>query len=173
MAGMQLPVEPRSRTTFVFDCRTPIDQIVPLTITPDGVHFRREQGHYVTGTTPINDVAVDHDDLDPRRNEFEDQIWPVLARWVPQFDEISIVTSWGGHYAYNVLDQNLVIGPAPHLDNFIFANGFSGHGLQQSPAVGRAVMELITYGEYRSIDMSQLGFDRILRDEPFLEKAII
>ena len=173
MAGLALPIEPRSRSTFVFDCRTPIEGNVPLTVTPDGVHFRRERQHYVTGAVPTDDRAVDHDDLDVRSGEFEELIWPVLAEYVPQFERIAVVASWGGHYAYNVLDHNLVIGPADEVDNFMFANGFSGHGLQQAPAVGRAISELITYGEYRTLDLSPLGYERIVRNEPFVEAAII
>ncbi len=84
-----------------------------------------------------------------------------------------MLRGWAGHYAYNTLDQNAIVGPAPHPSNFIFANGFSGHGLQQSPAVGRAVSELITYGGYRSLDVTGLGYERILANEPFPETAII
>ena len=57
--------------------------------------------------------------------------------------------------------------------NFVFANGFSGHGLQQGPAVGRAVSELITYGEYRTLDLTPLGYERVLKNEPFLESVVI
>lgn len=173
MVGLALPVEPRVRTTFVFDCRTPIEQNVPLTILPEGWHFRREHQHFVTSITPPNDTAVDYDDFAAREDEFEELIWPVLAERVPQFDRVSIVASWAGHYAYNVLDHNTVIGPSDEVDNFIFANGFSGHGLQQSPAVGRGVSELVTYGEFRTLDMTELGYGRIARNEPFLETAII
>lgn len=173
MVGLELPVEPRVRSTFVFDCHEPIDQVVPLTITPQGVHFRREQTHFVTGATPVSDPRADYDDLRVRGDEFEELIWPVLAERVPQFDRISVVTSWAGHYSVNLLDHNMVIGPTDSVENFYFANGFSGHGMQQSPAVGRGLSELIAYGEYRTIDMSSLGYDRILRNEPMLELAVI
>ncbi|MFV1991360.1 MAG: NAD(P)/FAD-dependent oxidoreductase [Acidimicrobiales bacterium] len=173
MVGLRLPVEPRSRSSFVFACRESIDQLVPLTITPEGVHFRRDQQNYVTGTPPLDDRVVDYNDLAVRTEQFEDQIWPVLAAYVPQFDRISVVASWGGQYAYNVLDQNMIVGTGSEIENFIFANGFSGHGLQQSPAVGRGVSELVTYGEYRTLDLSELGFERVRRNEPFLETAII
>ena len=59
------------------------------------------------------------------------------------------------------------------MTNFIFQNGFSGHGLQQGPAVGRAVMELITYGGYRSIDLTDMCYERIAENRPFLEQAIV
>jgi glycine/D-amino acid oxidase-like deaminating enzyme len=173
MAGLDLPVEPRARTSFVFDCRQPIDGVVPLTITPAGVHFRREQNHYMCGAVPSVDVAVDYDDLAIRHEEFEEQIWPVLARYVPQFDRVHVVASWGGQYDYNTLDHNLVIGASEEVGNFVFVNGFSGHGLQQGPAVGRGVSELITYGEYRTIDLTPLGYERIVKHAPILESAVI
>jgi len=173
MVGLDLPVEPRARTSFVFDCRTPIEENVPLTITPAGVHFRREQNHYMCGAVPLVDDAVDPTDLAARSDEFDDLIWPVLARYVPQFDRVSVVSSWGGQYDYNTLDHNLVIGPSEQVGNFVFANGFSGHGLQQGPAVGRGVSEMITYGEYRTIDLTPLGYERIVTGTPILESAVI
>jgi len=173
MAGLELPVEPRARTSFVFACRTPIDHDVPLTITPNGVHFHREQQHFTSGAVPSDDVAIAPDDFDVRHDEFEDLIWPTLATYVPQFDQIGVVASWGGQYDYNTMDHNLVIGPGSRVGNFLFANGFSGHGLQQGPAVGRGLAELITYGEFRSIDLTPLGYGRIERNEPIVEHAII
>ena len=173
MVGLDLPVEPRARTSFVFDCRTPIPHNVPLTITPEGVHFRREQHHYMTGGVPENDAAVDYHDFRIRHDEFEEQIWPTVAKYVPVFDQIAKVASWGGQYAYNTLDHNLILGSAPSLANFIFANGFSGHGLQQGPATGRAVSELITYGEFRTLDLSALSYERVLNNEPFFEDMVI
>jgi glycine/D-amino acid oxidase-like deaminating enzyme len=88
------------------------------------------------------------------------------------FEAIKVVTAWAGHYAYNVLDQNAIIGPHPSLRNFFFANGFSGHGVQQAPAVGRAISEYIVYGKYVSLDLSDLGFDRILEGRAVLEKNV-
>jgi len=173
MVGLSVPVEPRARTSFVFDCRTVIEENVPLTITPEGVHFRREQSHYMTGGVPENDVAIDYDDWEIRHDEFEEQIWPTVAKYVPAFDQIHKVTSWGGQYAYNTLDHNLIIGASPDLPNFYFGNGFSGHGMQQSPAVGRGLSELITYGEYRTLDMTPLGYERVLNNEPFYENVVI
>ncbi len=173
MAGLDLPIEPRARTSFMFDCRTPIEQVVPLTVTPAGVHFRRDQQHFMCGAVPVDDVEIDPDDFDVRDDEFVEQIWPVVARYVPQFDQVGIVTSWGGQYDYNTLDHNLIIGAGSEIANFMFANGFSGHGLQQGPAVGRGLSELIVHGEFRTIDLSPLGYSRIERNEPIIEQAII
>ncbi|MEL6965270.1 MAG: FAD-binding oxidoreductase, partial [Pseudomonadota bacterium] len=119
------------------------------------------------------DPAVDFDDFAMDHDIFERKLWPVLAHRVPAFERIKVLNSWVGHYAYNTLDQNAVIGPHPDVPNFIFMNGFSGHGLQQSPAMGRAVSELIAYGSFRELDLSPLGYERVLCGEPLLEKAVI
>lgn len=113
------------------------------------------------------------DDFDPRHNEFEDIIWPALAARSKNFEAIKPLRFWAGHYAYNTLDQNAVIGPHPDIANFLFANGFSGHGLQQAPAVGRALAEWICYGEYRSLDFTPLGYERIVTNTPLLERCVI
>ena len=80
---------------------------------------------------------------------------------------------WAGHYAFNTLDQNAIVGPHTEVENFIFLNGFSGHGFQQSPALGRGASELLAYGEFRALDLSPFGYDRIAENRPFLEKAVI
>ncbi len=173
MAGFDLPVEPRQRSVFVFDCRAEIQHDFPLTIDTSGVWVRRDPPYFLAGGVPDDDVAVDQDDFKVRHDEFHDQIWPALAHRIPVFDKISVKRSWAGHYSYNTLDQNAIVGPAPGLDNFIFANGFSGHGLQQGAGVGRAINELICYSEYRSIDLTPLGYERVIQHQPFMEDAII
>lgn len=82
-------------------------------------------------------------------------------------------SSWAGFYDYNTLDQNGIIGTHPMISNMYFATGFSGHGLQHSPAVGRAVAELILDGNFQTLDLSAFGFKRILTQEPMLERNIV
>jgi glycine/D-amino acid oxidase-like deaminating enzyme len=174
MVGLELPVEPRIRSLFSFDCRESLGgSLLPLTIDPCGVHVRTDPPHYLTGVTPDPDLEVDPDDFRVRHDEWEEQVWPALAHRIPAFERIGVTHTWAGHYAYNTLDQNAVVGPAGPVPNFLFANGFSGHGLQQSPGVGRAISELITYGEYQTLDLRELGYDRILRAEPFVERSVI
>ncbi len=173
MAGLDLPVEPRKRFTFVFDAAEPLARDLPLTIDPTGVHVRSEGTAYMTGCPPEVDVAVAYDDFSMDDDIFEEKIWPSLAHRIPAFERIRVVTRWAGHYAYNTVDHNVVIGPHHEVSNFIYVCGFSGHGLQQSPAMGRGASELITYGDYRALDLSPLGFERIVKGEPFIETAII
>ena len=174
MAGFDLPVEPRRRFSFVFAAETPLDRDLPLTIDPIGVHMRSDGKHYLCGCPPDDgDPAAAFDDFAMDHDIFEQKVWPALANRVPSFERIKLLNGWVGHYAYNTLDHNAVIGPHPEVPNFIFMNGFSGHGLQQSPAMGRGVAELIAHGSFRSLDLSPLGYERIIRNEPLLERAVI
>ncbi|MEM7214293.1 MAG: FAD-binding oxidoreductase [Pseudomonadota bacterium] len=173
MAGIEIPVEPRKRYTFIFDAANPLDQDLPLTIDPSGVHMRTDGQYYLAGCPPDVDPAVDYDDFAADHAIWEEKVWPVIAHRIPQFEAIKLTNSWVGHYAFNTLDQNAIIGPHTKVENFIFVNGFSGHGFQQSPAMGRGIAEWITYGEYRSLDLSPFGFERIENNEPFAEKAVI
>ncbi len=172
-AGVQIPVRPRKRFVFVFDCRAPMIEHCPLTIDPSGTYFRPEGAYYVCGVSPP--PAEDHDclDFDVDYRYFDERIWPVLAGRVPAFEAIKLFNAWAGHYAYNTLDQNAIIGTHPAVANLYFANGFSGHGLQQSPAVGRAIAELIVYGEYRTLDVSALSVQRIVDGRPLREHNVL
>lgn len=180
MAGITLPVEPRKRTLFVYDCAaTPEGSAtvnggrLPLMIDPSGVFCRPEGRFFLTGGVPVDDPAVPFDDFEPRYHEFEDIIWPALAARSPAFEAIKVVNQWAGHYDFNRLDHNLIVGRHPEVSNFVFANGFSGHGLQQGPAAGRGVAELIIYGGFRTLDLTQVGYERIAENRPFIEKAVI
>ena len=173
MAGIEMPVEPRKRYTFIFDAEQPLDRDLPLTIDPTGVHMRTDGQYYLAGCPPDDDPAVDYDDFEADHSIWQEKVWPIIATRIPQFEAIKVVNSWVGHYAYNTFDQNAILGPHSTVENFLFVNGFSGHGLQQSPAMGRGTAELITYGEYRSLDLTPYNFDRIERNDRFKEKAII
>lgn len=173
MAGLDLPVEPRKRYTFIFDAETPLDQDLPLTIDPSGVHMRSDGKYYLAGCPPDEDPAVAYDDFHFDHGLFENKVWPVLAHRVPQFEAIKLINAWVGHYAFNAFDQNAIVGPHPEVRNFIFCNGFSGHGLQQSPAIGRGVAEYLTYGSFRSLDLGPFTYDRIPANQSLVEKAVI
>ena len=174
MARIDMPVEPRKRFTWVFTAETPLSQDLPLTIDPSGVHVRQDgPTTYLAGAPADPDPAVEPDDFVMDHSRWQDHVWPIIATRIPAFERIRIVTEWAGHYAYNTLDQNAILGPHPEIGNFIFQNGFSGHGLQQSPAMGRGIAEWLTYGTYRSLDLTPFSFDRVVENRPLLERAII
>jgi glycine/D-amino acid oxidase-like deaminating enzyme len=172
-AGIALPVERRKRTNFSFACAAPPAGALPLMVDPSGVWVRPEGRQFICGCSPVEDPPVGPDDFEPRYREFDDIIWPALAARSPAFEAIKMQAMWAGHYAYNVLDQNAVTGAHPEIGNFYFANGFSGHGVQQAPAIGRGVAELVALGGYKSLDLSPLGYERILRNEPLQERCVI
>jgi FAD-dependent oxidoreductase domain-containing protein 1 len=172
MAGIELPIRPRKRFVFVFDCKEPVER-APLLIDPSGVYFRPEGANFIGGVSPPEDQDPDCFDFEIDYRLFEEVVWPALAERVPAFEAIKLIRAWAGHYDYNTLDQNAILGPHPEVRNFYFANGFSGHGLQQSPAVGRATAELITHGAYRSIDLTRFGYERVLRGEPIVELNVV
>lgn len=172
MAGLDLPVEPRKRTVFVIDAPNARHPDAPLLV-DTGFYLRPEQGHWITATVPSEDGPCGVDDFEPNLNLFEDVIWEQLYNRAPGFDAVKVVRHWVGHYAYNTLDQNAILGPHPDLPNLFFMNGFSGHGLQQSPAVGRGVAEHILTGGWQSLDLSDLSVDRVLTGKPFPEAAVV
>ena len=174
MAGIALPVEPRIRFSWVFRAEAPLPRDLPLTIDPSGVHVRENGGGtYLAGAGPLVDAAREPDDFAMDAELWMDRVWPALAHRVPSFERIRVLSEWAGHYDFNTLDQNAVLGPHPKVANFHFMNGFSGHGLQQSPAMGRGLAEWLTYGAYRTLDLAPFHFDRIAANRPLPERAII
>jgi sarcosine oxidase len=171
-AGIDLPVRPRKRIVYVFDCRNGPER-APLIVDPTGVWCRPEGTGFIGGISPAEPDDPDTTDLEIDYRWYEEVVWPTLAHRIPAFEAIKLVRAWVGHYDYNTLDQNAILGPHPELKNFYFANGFSGHGLQQSPAVGRAIAELIVHGGYRSIDLGRFGYERVLRQAPLFEINVV
>jgi len=174
MAGIEIPVEPRKRFSWIFAAEEPLDQDLPLTIDPSGVHVRENGGGtYQCGGHSDIDPAVDFDDFVMDFDIWENHVWPILATRIPQFEAIKVQNEWAGHYAYNTFDHNAILGPHTQVENFFFLNGFSGHGLQQSPAMGRGAAEMLIYGEYRTLDMTPFNYARIPNNNPIIEKAVI
>ena len=172
IVGLSLPVEPRKRTIFVIDAPNARHPDSPLLI-DEGFYIRPERGHWLTATVPQDDKACDPNDFEPDLEIFEEVIWPQLYHRCPGFDAVKVVRHWVGHYEYNTLDQNAILGPHPALPNLYLCNGFSGHGLQQSPAVGRGLAEHILTGGWQSLDLSDLAIDRVLAGKPFRERAVV
>ncbi|MFM2422239.1 MAG: hypothetical protein RL291_769 [Pseudomonadota bacterium] len=172
LTGLDLPVEPRKRYVYVVDCRNAPESLhkAPLTVDPSGVWFRPEGHMFICGVSPEEADEPKDGDLDYIDDQpFEEIVWPTLAARVPAFEALKRVSAWAGFYDYNTLDQNGIIGPHPELTNFLFCNGFSGHGLQQGYAAGRAVAELIVDGRFTTIDLQRFGYGRIRANRPLLE----
>jgi len=171
-AGIALPVESHKRCIFHFTSPAKVDQC-PLVVDPSGAYFRPEGNGYICGISPPEEQDPECFDFEVQHALFDDVLWPLLAARVPGFEAVRLQSSWAGHYDMNTVDHNLILGAHPELENLLFANGFSGHGMQQSPAVGRALSELVTYGEFRTLDLSAFGWQRILANQPLLEINVV
>jgi glycine/D-amino acid oxidase-like deaminating enzyme len=170
--GVEIPVRSRKRCVFVFEAK-PRWPLCPLVINTDGVYFRPEGGLYVAGYSPPEAEDPDSDDFEVIWSQFDEVLWPSLARRVPAFESLKLVRAWAGHYDLNLFDHNAIVGRLPGYDNAYIAAGFSGHGVQQSPAVGRGLAELIARGRYVALDLTEFGYERIEAGRPLLERNVI
>ncbi|XP_044293364.1 FAD-dependent oxidoreductase domain-containing protein 1 isoform X1 [Varanus komodoensis] len=175
LSGIKLPVEPRKRYVYVWHSPDGPGLECPMLIDTTGAYFRREgvAGNYLGGLSPTEEEEPDIQDLEVDHEFFQEKVWPKLAHRVPHFESLKVKSSWAGYYDYNTFDQSPVIGMHPLVDNLYFATGFSGHGLQQAPAVGEAVAELILNGRFKSIDLEKFSFSRFIKGTKALEKNII
>jgi glycine/D-amino acid oxidase-like deaminating enzyme len=171
-AGAELPVEARKRYVFTFACREKLAAF-PLLIDPGGVYVRPEGELYICGASPAEHAEPAATDFEVDHGFFEDTVWPALAARVPAFEQIRPGRAWAGHYDFNTFDQNAIVGLLPGYDNLLVATGFSGHGLQQAPAVGRGLAERIVHGRYKTLDLSPLGAERIAAGQPLTEENVV
>jgi len=170
MVGVDLPVFARRRTVYVISCPTAMNPF-PLLIDPTGFWIRPEGTKFIAGFSPASDL--DDQPLEPDYDSFEDHLWPALAHRIPAFEEAKLERAWAGYFEMNTVDYNAILGPPPSLDNFLFMNGFSGHGMQQAPVIGRAIAELILLGRFHTLDLSDLLFARIAENRPLREANVI
>lgn len=170
-AGFELPVRARKRDVFVFSSPATLTDC-PLVIDPAGFWFRPEGSVFLCGAPPRGD---DGDDVPLEAIDhalFDDWLWPRLARRVPAFAALRLRRAWAGYYEMNTVDHNGLVGPLP-AGNVYAACGFSGHGMQQAPAVGRALAELVATGAYRTVDLSPLAPERLRTGRLLVERNVI
>ena len=169
--GIELPVSPRKRTAFHF--KASLDgSDMPMLFDGSGAWMRPEGNGFIGGIGPQGDDPDADGDFEPEHALFENYVWPALAHRVSALEKLRVESAWAGHYEINALDHNGVIGPHDEIENFILASGFSGHGVMHSPATGRGVAELIMHGQYRSLDLTPLGYDRVRAARPMTETVV-
>ena len=170
MVGIEIPVVPLPRTQFYFETHAEFEPL-PLVRDQLGPGFRPEGAGFISGLT--NYDAAGEFRWDVNYDYFDEVIWPALVNRVPKFESLKVKNGWAGHYAQNVFDGNLLLGPWPgHLQNFLIATGCSGHGLQHAPAIGRAISELIIDGGFTTLDLSRLSLQRLIDNTPYLERGV-
>lgn len=168
--GLEIPVEPVTRTVYVVSGEVEGSEGMPSTFLPSGVYVLPESDgtFLIAWSTEADPIGFDF--APAPRSRFYDVIWPALVDVLPSFDRLEVVSSWAGLYAQNHLDANGIIGAWPEIEGLYLATGFSGHGFQQAPAVGRYLAERIL-GVEHSLDLARLGPERILTGVPVAEFA--
>ena len=167
--GIEIPLEPRVRTTISVACEPDISNL-PMLIFPNGMWMKPEGAHgFLCGGTPPPDQDAPTFEFITDNSIFEDVLWPTLYEYIPAFEALKVTSMFCGHYDYNTLDENAIIGALPAIDNVVVATGFSGHGAMHAPATGLAIAELVAYGEYRTLDLRRYSIDRIFQHAPIKE----
>jgi glycine/D-amino acid oxidase-like deaminating enzyme len=172
-SGLDLPIRPRRRMVFTFDCRESLPRF-PLLIDPTGIWVRPEGRGYICGVSPAEgEPDPDEPALEIDETIFETQIWPVLAERVPAFQSLRLTGGWAGYYDMNLFDHNALVGPHPDAPHVVIAAGFSGHGMQHAPGIGRGVAEMLMTGASTSLDLSPLAPSRLVSGAKLLERCVI
>ncbi len=139
----------------------------PMVIDPGGVHWRHDdpvaegdRDNIILAFTNWNEVPGEN--LTPDDERWAQDFYPAMVRRLPALKDVTHVHGWAGLYEMTP-DHNPVLGAHPDLDGFIFANGFSGHGLMMSPATGKIVSELVRLGRSDTFDIGIFAPDRFER----------
>jgi glycine/D-amino acid oxidase-like deaminating enzyme len=167
--GIELPVIPVMRTVYVVSTTVPTVGM-PSLFLPSGVYAIPEGDRSWLIAWSLPEDPVGYDFAPAGQERFTDLIWPELHAHLPAFDSLKVESAWAGLYDVNTLDGNALLGEWPTMKGLFLATGFSGHGFQQSPAVGRYLAELIL-GRGPTLDLSRLGGQRVLDNQPLYEHA--
>ncbi|MDD9875952.1 MAG: FAD-binding oxidoreductase [Magnetovibrio sp.] len=171
LIGFELPVEPLSRDCYHFKCEQELEPL-PLIKTEKDLGIRPEPDGFSGGLPDwrrgpgwsFNEVG----------GFFEETFWPLLAELMPAFETLKLLNTWQGHYARNHFDLTAIIGPwSGGMENVYVATGYSGHGIMQAPATGRAIAELILDGGFQTLDLTNMGYARVPANKPYREQGII
>ncbi len=172
MAGVDLPIVPVRRQVYVFQPSQIFDYDLPLVVDVTGLYFRHETGRIIMTGKSIGDEPPGFN-FRVDRSFFTRTMWPILADRVPLFDRLKLIRGWAGLYAINRLDSNALLGEHPIVKGFYMAIGFSGHGFQQAPAVGKGLAEMVRLGRYETLDLTPLNYERVSTGRLVIEEEVV
>jgi glycine/D-amino acid oxidase-like deaminating enzyme len=177
LAGVDVPVEPMRQ--MLFRCALPHHwpYRFPMIVDPGGVHWRHDdpvgaddQDAIIAAFTNWNETPGER--FEPDAARWAADFHPAMARRLPALKDVREVRGWAGLYEMTP-DHNPVLGEHPALKGFIFANGFSGHGLMMSPATGKIVSEMVILGRSETFDIGIFAPDRFARGALIHDAATI
>ena len=167
LAGLDVPVTPMRQMLFRATLPHYWPTRFPMVIDPGGVHWRHDDP--LSSGDPDRIICAftkwdepEGENFTPAIERWNAEFLPALTRRLPAFGGLTDVEGWAGLYEMTP-DHNPVLGEHPALRGFIFANGFSGHGLMMSPATGKIVSELVRTGRSTTFDVSIFAPDRFER----------
>jgi sarcosine oxidase subunit beta len=172
MAGADLPIEPSRRMLVPTEPFPGLPEHLPMMIDmTSGWHFRQEGLGLLMAWAGTDQQAGFRADFDPA---FIEQILTHAAARVPAFANLAVNPRrcWAGLYSMSP-DHHAILGPAPEVRGFYYANGFSGHGVMHSPATGRILADLIVHGQTHIIDAQDLNVQRFAEGRAIQESAIL
>jgi sarcosine oxidase subunit beta len=156
MAGLKIPVEPYRRQVFATKAFDLIPRPVPMVIDLDSLfYFRGEDPNIILGMSDREETPSFNTHVD---RAFLERVIEAAVYRAPVLEKAEILRGWGGLYAITP-DENPIIGAIPEIEGFLCAVGFSGHGFQHGPAVGRILAELICKGQ-TDFDLTPFAHDR-------------
>ena len=170
-AGLDVPVAPVRRMIYM-TAPTAWEHSYPLTIDmTSGFYLRSEGRRVLFGRSKQDEPAgftegMDWDWLEVTLDSGLKR-FPWLAE--AQLDQRAC---WWGYYEVTP-DHLPILGRMPTVENWINAAGFSGHGVQQAPAIGRLIAEEIISGQARSINIDPLRIERFATNQYRQEHLIV
>ena len=169
--GMTLPITPLRRFEHYFTAGTPVERL-PYVKDVNRMAFRSEGNGFSGG---LVDGSAQHGfNFDVDHDYFERVMWPAVAERFPAFEAAKCHRTWSGLYEVNELDDNPVIGAWNHgSPNLFTVAGFSGHGMMHAPAAGRGIAELVVQGKFQTLDLTRLGYERVVAGKPYAEAGIL
>ena len=172
LVGVDLPVNPMRRFEHYVELAHELPADTPLIKDPDRLIIRPEGKGYAVGLVKSDEPRGFNFEVEP--SWFQDVVWPACAARVKAFEELKLVREWAGLYDECELDGNMILGHCEGgPENFLVACGFSGHGLMHAPAVGRGLAELVVRGRFESIELTRMGYQRVIEDNPYRERGIL
>ena len=168
-AGLDLPVRPVPRTVVVTGAFAGAPARRTLVIDAGSSFYFHREGEGVLMGMAGDDVAT----FDTRVDEgfVSDRLLPQALRVFPALAEAGVRSSWVGLYEMTP-DRHPVVGPAP-VQGLWIAAGFSGHGFQHGPVVGKLIADMIVDGRADTVDVSALSFDRFARGDLIREGHVV
>jgi sarcosine oxidase subunit beta len=170
-AGIDLPLEPIPRHVLVTGPfpGVPLRRTLVIDAATSFYLHREGEGVLMGMGHPGERASFD---LTPDEGFVVDALLPTALRVFPPLEAASVEHSWVGLYEMTP-DRHPILGPAPGVDGFYLANGFSGHGFQHSAIVGKLLAEMIVEGRARTVDVSALGLERFSRGELVREGHVV